>query len=59
MLKKYHRIKQQGISDWGASCIAKITKQYGFKLPISKIHEVEETNKQGTSAMVSLRMLKN
>ncbi|GAA4058422.1 peptidase domain-containing ABC transporter [Amphibacillus indicireducens] len=48
--KKYHCIKQQDITDCGAACLATISKQYGLKLPISKIREVAGTDKQGTNA---------
>ena len=50
MFKKYHCIKQQDITDCGAACLATISKQYGLKLPISKIREVAGTDKQGTNA---------
>lgn len=48
--KKYHCIKQHDITDCGAACLATISKQYGLKIPISKIREVAGTDKQGTNA---------
>jgi ABC-type bacteriocin/lantibiotic exporter with double-glycine peptidase domain len=48
--KKYICIKQHDIKDCGAACLATISKQYGLKIPISKIREVAGTDKQGTSA---------
>lgn len=50
MFKKYVCIKQHDITDCGAACIATISKQYGLKIPISKIREVAGTDKQGTNA---------
>ncbi len=49
-LKKYHCIKQHDITDCGAACLATISKQYGLKIPITKIREVAGTDKQGTNA---------
>ena len=49
-LKKYICIKQHDIKDCSAACLATISKQYGLKIPISKIREVAGTDKQGTSA---------
>lgn len=50
MYKKYHCIKQHDIKDCGAACLATISKQYGLKIPISKIREVAGTDNEGTSA---------
>lgn len=47
---KYYCIKQHDITDCGAACLATISKQYGLKLPISKIREIAGTDKQGTNA---------
>ena len=46
---KYYCIKQHDITDCGAACLATISKQYGLKLPISKIREIAGTDKQGTN----------
>lgn len=43
-------IKQHDITDCGAACLATVSKQYGLKLPISKIRELAGTDKQGTNA---------
>lgn len=51
MFKKYHCIKQHDITDCGAACIATISKQFGLKLPITKIREGAGTDKQGTNAL--------
>ena len=48
---KYHHIKQHEITDCGAACLATISKQYGLKIPITKIREVAGTDKQGTNAL--------
>lgn len=48
--KRYICIKQHDIKDCGCACLATISKQYGLKVPISKIREVAGTDKQGTSA---------
>ncbi len=48
--KKYICIKQYDITDCGAACLATISKQYGLKIPITKIREVAGTDKQGTNA---------
>jgi ABC-type bacteriocin/lantibiotic exporter with double-glycine peptidase domain len=50
LLKKYHCIKQYDITDCAAACLATISKQYGLKIPITKIREVAGTDKQGTNA---------
>ena len=50
VFKKYHCIKQHDIKDCGAACLATISKQYGLKIPISKIREVAGTDMNGTSA---------
>ena len=47
---KYHCIKQHDITDCGAACLATVSKQYGLKLPVSKIREIAGTDKQGTNA---------
>lgn len=47
---KYYCIKQHDITDCGAACFATDSKQYGLKLPITKIREIAGTDKQGTNA---------
>jgi ATP-binding cassette subfamily B protein len=49
MLRKYVCVKQQDEKDCGAACLATITKQYGSKVPISKIRDIAGTDKQGTN----------
>ncbi|MBZ9621684.1 peptidase domain-containing ABC transporter [Clostridium sp. FP2] len=49
--KRYVCIKQHDYKDCGAACLATISKQYGLKIPISKIRETAGTDKQGTSAL--------
>ncbi len=49
ILKKYYCIKQHDIQDCGPACIATIAKQYGLKMPVSKIREVAGTDLEGTS----------
>lgn len=48
--KKYFCIKQHDITDCGAACLATISKQYGYKIPITRIREIAGTDKQGTNA---------
>ncbi|HOA97963.1 peptidase domain-containing ABC transporter [Acetivibrio saccincola] len=48
--KKYYCIRQHDITDCGAACLATISRQYGLKIPITKIREVAGTDKQGTNA---------
>ncbi len=50
IFKRYVCIKQHDRKDCGCACLATISKQYGLKIPISKIREVSGTDKQGTSA---------
>ncbi|SHK54621.1 peptidase domain-containing ABC transporter [Tepidibacter formicigenes] len=47
--KKYICIKQHDMTDCGAACLATISKQYGLKIPITKIREIAGTDKQGTN----------
>lgn len=47
--KKYICIKQHDLKDCGAACLATISKQYGLKIPISKIREVAGNDKHFTS----------
>ncbi len=49
-MSRYYCVKQHDITDCGAACLATIAKQYGLKLPISRIRETSGTDKQGTSA---------
>lgn len=50
LFKRYVCVKQHDLKDCGCACLATISKQYGFKVPISKIREISGTDKQGTSA---------
>jgi len=50
IFKHYYCIKQHDITDCAAACLATISKQYGLKLPISKIREIAGTDKKGTNA---------
>jgi len=50
LFKRYFCIKQHDITDCGAACLATICKQYGLKIPITKIREVAGTDKMGTNA---------
>ena len=53
LLKKYTYIKQREITDCVAACLATISKQYGLKIPITKIREVLGTDKSKWSRNVS------
>ena len=50
LFHKYNCVKQHDIKDCGAACLATICRQYGLKIPISKIRETAGTDMQGTSA---------
>lgn len=47
--KKYYCVKQYDMTDCAAACLATISKQYGYKVPITKIREVAGTDRQGTN----------
>lgn len=49
IFKKYYCVKQQDIQDCGPACLATIAKQYGLKIPVSKIREIAGTDLEGTS----------
>lgn len=49
MFKKYHAVKQHDEKDCGAACLATVSKQYGLKMPVSKIRDIAGTDKQGTN----------
>jgi ATP-binding cassette subfamily B protein len=49
IFKKYYCVKQHDMKDCGPACIATISKQYGLKIPVSKIREVAGTDLEGTS----------
>jgi ATP-binding cassette, subfamily C, bacteriocin exporter len=50
MFHRFYCVKQYDITDCGAACLATISKQYGLKMPVTKIREIAGTDKQGTSA---------
>ncbi|BEP29310.1 hypothetical protein HLPR_16410 [Helicovermis profundi] len=54
--KKYYCIKQHDITYCGAACLATISKQYGLKIPITKIREVAGTDKKGTNALGMIKV---
>ena len=39
------------MTDCGAACLATISKQYGLRIPITRIREIAGTDKQGTNAV--------
>ena len=47
-MRRYHCIKQNDITDFGAACLATICKQCGLEILITKIQEMAGTDKQGT-----------
>ncbi|MDR0380986.1 MAG: peptidase domain-containing ABC transporter [Oscillospiraceae bacterium] len=49
-MPRYVCVKQYDITDCGAACLATISKQYGLKIPITRIRDVAGTDKQGTNA---------
>ena len=49
MFKKYTCIKQHDEKDCGIACLSIISRQYGYKVPMSIIREYACTDKQGTS----------
>ena len=46
---------QHDITDCGPACIATIAKQYGLKLPITKIRQIAGTDRRGTNAFGVLK----
>lgn len=46
---RYNFVRQHDYTDCGAACLSTISKQYGLKMPISKIREIAGTDKQGTN----------
>ena len=50
-MSKIYCIKQHDITDCGAACLATISRQYGYKKPISQIREIAGTDKMGTNAL--------
>jgi ABC-type bacteriocin/lantibiotic exporter with double-glycine peptidase domain len=51
IFKKYACIRQHDITDCAAACLATISRQYGLKIPITKIRGIAGTDKQGTNAV--------
>ncbi|MGF0472225.1 peptidase domain-containing ABC transporter [Lysinibacillus fusiformis] len=51
MFKRYVCVKQHDQKDCGIACLSTISKQYGLKIPISKLREVAGTDKQGTNVL--------
>lgn len=49
LLKKYVCVIQHDSKDCGVACLATITKQYGYKVPISTIREHAGTDNNGTT----------
>ena len=58
LFKKYYCVRQQDITDCGAACIATVLKQFGSKIPVSKIREIAGTDNEGTSAFGLMRAAK-
>jgi len=42
-------MRQYDITDCGAACLATVARQYGLKIPITRIREVAGTDKKGTN----------
>lgn len=53
--KIYYCVMQHDITDCGPACIATIAKQYGLKLPITKIRQIAGTDRRGTNAFGVLK----
>lgn len=51
MIKKYFCVLQHDTMDCAAACLATVSKQYGFKIPIAKIRELADTDRRGTTAL--------
>lgn len=49
LFKRYYCVKQHDITDCGAACLAIVAKQYGLKLPVSRIREIAGTDRKGTN----------
>ncbi|WP_270943261.1 peptidase domain-containing ABC transporter [Romboutsia lituseburensis] len=58
LFTQYCCVKQHDYKDCGCACLATICKQYGLKYPISKIREMANTDKMGTSALGIIKSAK-
>ncbi|MDR0865877.1 MAG: peptidase domain-containing ABC transporter [Candidatus Symbiothrix sp.] len=45
------KVKQRGITDCGAACLASVGEHYKLKLPVSRIRQIAGTDKRGTNAL--------
>lgn len=55
LFKQYYCVKQFDITDCGAACLATVAKQYGLKVPITKIRQIAGTDTRGTNALGLIR----
>lgn len=51
VFKHYYCVKQFDITDCGVACLATIAKQYGLKVPLTKIRQMAETDQKGTNGL--------
>jgi ATP-binding cassette subfamily B protein len=42
-------VKQRDVSDCGAACLVSVAAYYGLHIPVSKVRQYADTDKQGTS----------
>lgn len=51
VFKHYYCVEQFDITDCGAACLVIVAKQYGLKVPITKIRQIAGTDQRGTNAL--------
>lgn len=49
--KRYYCVKQFDATDCGAACLATVAKQYGLKVPLTKIRQMAGTDQKGTNGL--------
>lgn len=49
--KRYYCVKQFDATDCGAACLATVAKQYGLKVPLTKIRQIAGTDQKGTNGL--------
>ncbi|MCL1936708.1 MAG: cysteine peptidase family C39 domain-containing protein [Defluviitaleaceae bacterium] len=57
MFKKYHTVLQENENDCAIACISTVLKQNGINIDISKIREITNISKEGTTAKDIIKTL--
>jgi ATP-binding cassette, subfamily C, bacteriocin exporter len=50
-MKKHIYVRQQDITDCGAACLASVAAWFRFNLPVARIRQLANTDKQGTTML--------